>query len=187
MKKRWIIVAIIFLTTIISILYNYIDGIKHRRNPEQELALQREIKENRIQEINDLLQWLDKAPYSKREEYKSALRGPGDENYLELEKKIRNDIEYSGGYGVDIGSLSEEYTTVSLMYYKDNTYSESSALDTVLKALYNEGLLVDKHGNPTTVNVYVHIVSKDKTSFSFSIYTLKENLKKELSEIQSTL
>lgn len=138
-EKRWIIVAIIFLTTITSILYNYIDGIKHRRSPEQELASQREIKENRIQEINDLLQWLDKALYSKREETKYSARGHNDLNYTELEKKIRNDIEYSKGYSATVTTNLEECTIVSLMYYKDNTYSESSALDTVLKALYNGG------------------------------------------------
>ncbi len=186
MKKRWIILAIIFLTTIISILYNYIDGIKHRRSPEQELALQREIKENRIQEINDLLQWLDKAPYSKREESKYSARGNNDLNYMDLEKNIEEDIQSANGYSATIGAISEKCTVVQVGYYGEDLYSQDSLLNTLVNKLYNAGLLVDKHGKPTTVNVYVNL-GKDKTSFSFSIDTLKENLKKELDEIQSTL
>lgn len=45
---------------------------------------------------------------------------------------------------------------------------------------------MDKYGNPTIVNVYVDL-GKNKTEFSFSINTLKNDLKKELQEIESTL
>ena len=51
MKKRWIIVAIIFLTTIISIVYNYIDGIKHHITQNKSLLYKEKEKKTEYKKL----------------------------------------------------------------------------------------------------------------------------------------
>ena len=101
---------------------------------------------------------------------------------MDLEKSIEEDIQSANGYSATIGAISEECTVVQVGYYGDDLYSQDSLLNTLVNKLYNAGLLVDKYGNPTDVYVYVHL-GKNKTEFSFSINTIKENLKKELNQL----